>query len=423
MLPGSRAVLFTLATGDTVESAAWDKAQIVVQTLKSSVRKIVLEGGSDARYLPTGHLVYGLNGVLFAVPFDLRRLETTGGPVPIVEGIARGVTGAAQFAFSSTGSLIYAPGPVSSAGLGTFVLALIDRKGGVEPLKVPPAAYGFPRVSGDGKRIVYQIDDGKEASIWIYELSGTAAPRRLTLPGTGANRYPIWSSDGERIAFQSDREGGLGIFWQRADGNGAAERLTKPEKGVSHIPDSWSPDGQRFSFTVVKDNTSSVWIYSLRDQKATPFAEVPGSSVGRSVFSPDGRWLAYQVSDSRQLTRNFVQTYPPTATKYQLPQDQDDHHPLWSPDGKELFYSAGPGLFGSVSVRTQPSVSFGTPVRAPRVAFYMQAPPFVRTYDILPDGKHFIGVVPAGTQTGQTAAQIQVVLNWFEDVKQRAPVK
>ncbi len=115
MLPGGQAVLFTLATGDNVSTAAWDKAQIVVQTLKSGARKVVLEGGSDARYLPTGHLVYALNGVLFAVPFNLKRLETTGGPVGIVEGIARGGTGVAQFAFSSTGSLIYIPGPVSAS--------------------------------------------------------------------------------------------------------------------------------------------------------------------------------------------------------------------------------------------------------------------------------------------------------------------
>jgi Tol biopolymer transport system component len=103
-----------------------------------------------------------------------------------------------------------------------------------------------------GKRVAYQVDDGKESSIWIYELSGPSAPRRLTLPGTGANRYPVWSSDGKRVTFQSDREGDLGIFWQLADGSAAAERLTKPEKEIGHVPDSWSPDGQTLSFTEQK---------------------------------------------------------------------------------------------------------------------------------------------------------------------------
>ena len=86
MLPGGKAVLFTLAAGGSAGTAAWDKAQIIVQTLKSGSRKVVLEGGADARYLPTGHLVYALNGVLFALPFNLRRMEATGGPVGVVEG-------------------------------------------------------------------------------------------------------------------------------------------------------------------------------------------------------------------------------------------------------------------------------------------------------------------------------------------------
>jgi len=404
-------------------SPAWDKAQIVVQTLKSGARKVVLEGGGDARYLPTGHLVYVLSGVLFAVPFNVKRLETTGGPVGIVEGIARGGSGVAQLAFSSTGALIYIPGPVAFASLGQSFLGLVDRKGEVEPLKVPQATYAFPRISKDGKRVAYQVDDGKESSIWIYELSGATAPRRLTLAGTGANRDPIWSSDNERVAFQSDREGDLGIWWQRADGNGVAERLTKPHKGVTHIPDSWSPDRQVFSFTEETKGASSVWTYSLRDKKATVFAETPGSRLDRSVFSPDGHWVAYQL-DTQPNSRIYVRPFPATATVYVAPEDVDSHHPVWSPDGKELFYVAGAGLFGSVSVTTKPSVSFGAPVRAPKSGFTTAVPSSVRTYDILPDGKHFIGVVDTGqARSGPASApQIQVVLNWFEDVKQRAPV-
>jgi serine/threonine protein kinase len=310
-------------------------------------------------------------------------------------------------------------------------LALVDRKDDVAPLKnLPPGSYSVPRVSRDGKRVAYQIDDGKESSIWIYELSETGAPRRLTLPGTGNSRDPIWSPDGKRIAFRSDREGDAGIFWQLADGSAPAERVTKPEKGIAHIPDSWSPDGQTLSFTEEKRESSAVWTYSLREKKATLFAQAPGFLRGSSVFSPDGRWIAYQESNSaanrRELSsivgRVYVQPFP-SGTKYQAPQDQDTHHPLWSPDGKELFYAAGPSLLGSVSVSTQPSPSFGSPVRAPKVGFNTAAPGAVRPYDILPDGKHFIGVVNAGqTQTGGGPPQIQVVLNWFEDVKQRASV-
>ena len=426
ILPGGQAALFTLAAGTSSSGAAWDQAKIVAQNLKSGARKTIIDGGSDARYLAAGRLVYALNGVLFAQAFDPRRLETTGGPVSILEGVARGFYGAAQFAFSNTGSLIYVPGPASGAVLGHGTLGLVDRKGDAEPLKnIPPAAYNCPRVSRDGKRVAYQIDDPREPGIWIYELSGATAPRRLTLPGTGANRDPIWSQDGTRVAFQSDREGDLGIFWQLADGIGAAERLTKPGKGIADIPDSWSPDGQTFSFTEETSKAGAVWTYSMRDRKATVFAQAPGARFGRSVFSPDGRWIAYQDYTSTGNLSVYVQPFPPAATRYQVPQDSGIEDPLWSPDGKELFYSPGPGLLGSVSVDFKPSLSFGSPVRA-KAAFNTAPPTSVRPFDILPDGKHFIGVIQAGaghTSAGAAPSQIQVVLNWFEDVKQRVPVR
>jgi Tol biopolymer transport system component len=175
-----------------------------------------------------------------------------------------------------------------------------------------------------------------------------------------------------------------------------------------------------FSFTEDKNGTSAVWTYSLRDKKATLFAENQGARLDRSVFSPDGGWVAYQL-DAQPNSRIYVRPFPPTATAYVAPEDRDSHHPLWSPDGKELFYVPGGGQLGSVSVSTKPSVSFGSPVRAPRSGFNTSGPNSVRTYDILPNGK-FIGVVGAGQGTGPAAPQIQVVLNWFEDLKQRVPV-
>jgi Tol biopolymer transport system component len=429
MLPGGQAILYSVAAGESL-SGSWDRANVVVEILKSGVRKTLVENASGARYLPTGHLVYAVNGVLFAQPFDVRRLETTGGAVPVVEGVARTLYGGAQFDFSNTGALAYLPGPVSGLNAGHAILALVDRNGNAEPIKaVPPGAYGFPRVSRDGRRIAYQAADNQESGIWIYQLSAAAAPRRLTLPGTGANRFPIWSPDAKRVAFQSDREGDLGIFWQLADGSGAAERITKPGKGVADIPDSWSPDGQTISFTEKKSDGDAIWMYSLRDKKATVFAATPGLLLGGSVFSPDGHWVAYQESNppasrreiSSIIGRVYVQPFPPGAARYQAPQDADTHHPLWSPDGMELFYSAGPSLFGSMSITTKPSVNFGSPVRAPRAGFTTAAPGTARPYDILPDGKHFIGLIPATlAQSGGKAAQIQVVLNWFEEVKQRS---
>jgi Tol biopolymer transport system component len=413
VLPAGEHVLFTLATGQGPDR--WDNAKIMVQSTKTGERKTLIERGSDARYLPTGHIVYAFAGTLFAVPFDLRRLQVTGGPIPIVEGVRRATTtGTANFSFSDTGSLIYVPGPVSAGG-DQQLLALQDRKGSVEPLKIPARSYGFPRSSPDGKRVAFESEAGKEVNIWIYDFAGTIAPRQLTVGG--ANRYAVWSADGERVAFQSDREGDLGIFWQRADGAGTAERLTKPEQGVMHIPDSWAPDGQSFSFSAIKGNESAVWIFSLKDKKATIFAQTPSALVRWSAFSPDGRWLAYQSNETKR-NHIWVQPFPnTTGAKYPI---IDGGHPFWSPDGKELFYNSGPAQTSVVGITTRPSFAFGAAAMIPAGLLNRNPSNSPRYSDITRDGK-FIGVIAADqTQSGTPAApQIQVVLNWFEDLKQR----
>src|SRR5262249_39221837 len=159
---------------------------------------------------------------------------------------------------------VYIPGPVGPSS-SQLTLALIDRTGDIKPL-LPGGVYTSPRVSPDGKRVAFGTEREKEAIIWIYDLSGTSSMRRLTFGG--ANRYPVWSADGRYVSFQSDRDGDSGIFRQLADGTGSVERLTSAEKGMSHIPDSWSHDGQWLSFTVSKGTESSaVWLFSQQTKK------------------------------------------------------------------------------------------------------------------------------------------------------------
>jgi Tol biopolymer transport system component len=311
---------------------------------------------------------------------------------------------------------------------GQMSVGLFDRKGGSALLKIQPGTYQLPRMSPDGKRTAFGSDDGKEASIWIYELSGTSSMRRLTFEGQGHNRFPVWSADSQRVAFQSDREGDLGIFWQRADGAGTAERLTKADEGVSHIPESWAPDGERFLYNAGKGGATSLWVFSLKDRKAARFdaVESPARVLTGAVFSPDGRWVAYASQEGRASSAVYVQPFPSTGAKYQISKNADNgHHPMWSPDGAELLFNAGPGAWlNAVRITTQPSFTAGEAMLVPR-PFQGVTANFERPYDISRDGQHFLGLIDAAlTQSGAPAAQqIQVVINWFEELKARVPAR
>ena len=416
LLPGEKQLLFTLATGTTADR--WDKATVVVQSLSSGQRKTLIEGGSDARYLPSGHMVYAVAGSLFAVAFDVDRLEVRGAPVSVVEGVRRAdasSTGGAHYSVSGNGTLVYVAGPA----VPRRDIALTDRNGRSERLKLPPHLYEAPRVSPDGARIVVGTDDGSEAVIWTYRLSGATALQRVTFGGS--NRFPVWSADSQRVAFQSDREGDRGIFWQRVDGTGTAERLTTPEPDESHEPEAWSPTGDILLFSITKRADMALWTLSLKHRKVAPFGDVHSATRIGGVFSPDGRWVAYARSEGRKKTI-YVEPFPPTGVKHQLVAYGSElpNHPLWSADGKELFYNPGPGAFASVGISTRPTLAFGKPTVLRR-PFGGASTVTRRPYDIMPDGR-FVSAAEGSLADGRPAAgEIRVVLNWFEELKARVP--
>jgi serine/threonine-protein kinase len=336
-----------------------------------------------------------------------------------------GSTGTAQFAVSDTGSLIYVPGPITwNTAERPRVLAFLNRRGGFERVQVPSRSYAFPRVSPDGTRVAVSTEASTGSQIWILDLAGTGGQRQLTTEGT--NKYPVWSPDGQRVAFQSTREGDAAIFWQRADGAGVAERLTKPETAVAHIPDSWSPDGQQLAFTRLAEvRGGSLWLLLLKDKTTKAFAEKPSSRIGRAAFSPDGKWLAYQ-SDETGQNSIFVQPFPATGAKYLVTRGG---HPFWSPDGRELVINPAAGQISTVAITTQPSFSFGPPVSLPGgLAELASKDPSLepRMWDYTPDGKRIIGVADESTMVPPVFAgsnQIQVVVNWFSDLKRLAPTR
>ena len=418
MLPGNRAVLFTLAAGATSGAGTrqWDTARIVVQTLGSGERKTVVESGSHARYLSTGHIVYVLGGVLFAAPFDERRLQVSGRAVPVVDGIMRGVFGntAAQYSVSGSGSLVFVPGPVSmSAALREIVR--MNRKGGVEHVPLPPNVYSSLRVSPNGRELAFGTDDGKEAIVWVYDLSGTSAPRRLTFGG--GNRFPIWSGDGQRVVFQSDREVDPGLYWQRADGTGTAERLTTPDKGTAHIPESWSARA--------RDSRSVRWRARVcrcgrsRCRKRRRYRLATFGRRPRSIpsFRPMGDGWPTRCGPA--IWPTCMSSPPPPRAPSIRSRPRTDIIPSGCPTAR----GSRTELAG-----TSRSWSASTPSRVSRLALLTPViagglPTVVslgsRSYDITPDGAAFLTVTAAsGSQPGSVETrEIQIVLNWHRGAK------
>ena len=330
----------------------------------------------------------------------------TGGPIVVVEGIRRaGLTtvtpGTAQFAFSSTGTLVYLPGPVQLEASGTLDLALFDRKGVARPLNLPKKNYRSPRASPDGRFIVVDTEDEKESIIWIYELAGGRSIQRLTFGGK--NRHPVWSRDGRWILFQSDRDGDLGIYRQLADGSGPAERLTKPEPGVEHVPQSMSKGDTHLLFSTLQNKVWSLALVPLDTRRPVPFGDLRSTDLGEAAFSPDGRWVAYQArdvedgqaaapfsADYRATRQVFVVPFPATGAKYLV---AAGGHPYWSPKGDELMVNTGPGQNHRFSFSPAPRVAFGEPQPYSRVGRSEPNPAISRrTADSMPDGEHIIGV-------------------------------
>jgi serine/threonine-protein kinase len=425
VLPGGEWVLFTLTT--VMGVTRWDAAQIVVQSLESGERKILWEGGSDARYVPTGHLVYALEDVLFALPFDVDNLEVSGGPVPIVEGVRRvpdptTQTASANYVFSDRGTLVFLPG--TAAGVQMRVLALVDRNGRVERLNAPPKQYLSPSMSPDGQTLLVQSVEASGDVIWVYDLTGDTAIQQLTFEGN--NQRPVWTPDGQRITFGSDRDGTMSLYWMPADGSGVAERLTTAEEGTSHRMGSWSPDGELLVFNVIREllTDRDISMLSLEDRETQSLYDTPGTSYSGPQFSPNGEWLAYGAGPSAPAEDIYVEPFPPTGSRRRISQN-GGHYPLWSPEGSELFYR--PGLSSvptlrSVDIITEPAFAFSNEQTLPVEGFTVAGG--YRDYDMSPDGERLLMVFPVDRpDTGEPARpQINIVLNWFEELKERVPV-
>jgi len=430
MLPGGDRLLFTIATGTGADR--WDRAKIVVHSLSSRQRTVVMNGGTDARYVPTGHLVYGRSdttfgaSTVFAAPFDVRQMAVTGSALPVIDGVRTStsrLSGALQFAVSASGTLVYLSGSRVGPEYGRQQLVLADRSGRTVPLPVAASDSHALRVSPDGTRIAVEVGTATEVNIYVTDIATAAPLRRVTFGGR--NSAPVWSADSRQIAFQSDRDGDRAIFSQSADGSGAAARLTTPGEGESHTPESWSPDGRTLLFSVTTSSMVSLATLSMDNRLVRVFSDVTSVIPMNARFSPDGRWVAYARADRGMPSTIFVEPFPATGAKYQLAVQGAPsvaHKPVWSPNGRELLYVPRLGGFEAVSVTTRPAFAFGSAFPVPR-KFNPGSPAVRALYDITRDGR-FVGVVPVGDSGAiYSAPEIEVVLNWFEELRRLVPLK
>jgi Tol biopolymer transport system component len=431
-VPGGRAVLFTIAAAgqtNTSQVAVVDVATGHVKTLVS---------GSQAEFVNVaaqnvGYLTYATGTTLRAVRFDVVRLEVIGEPVTLVEHVMTKPAGAANYAVSLAGTLVYIPeGTVAQTRPASLVW--VDRNGREEPIKAPLRAYGTPRVSPDGARLAVEIyDQSSNADIWIWDFARETL-RRLTFDPSG-DGMSVWTPDGRQIFFESNRAGVVNVYRQAADGTGPVERFETSATG--QWPTSITPDGTCLAgFELVPGSPNDIVFFPLARSVTRPgstAARCAGpSSIDRIArsrvkgefahFSPNGHYIAYESSESGRK-EVYVRPFPHVDSGRWQVSTAGGTRAAWARNGRELFYLDLSNTLTSVQVSTSgPTFNFGSPSKV-FDAKYVESNPS-RHYDVSPDGQRFLMIKDsASTDPNATPVSMIVVLNWFEELKAAVRVR
>ena len=403
VLPGERAVVFTIATGQPRTTG-----QLAVVDLASGAVTSLGLAGVSARFVSTGHLVYATgDGSVEAVPFDATGRRVTGTPVPVLGSVAIKNPGAATFDLSDTGRLVYVEGGTGGARFErSFVW--VDREGGEELLAAPVGPYRHPRVSPDGIHMAVDLAD-EQSDIWIWDLVREMPLRRLTFD-SASDFLPHWMPNGERILFTSDRTGRPSVFARLADGAGDAVRLTEGPFGFLNAV---TPDGARI-LVRTGENGADLHAFPVDGKDAPEVLLNTGFDEQNATLSPDGRWMAYQSNESGR-DEIHVRPFPNvTAGHWQLT-NGGGTEPLWNTTRNELFYRDGPRLM-VVSVQFEPSFSHGPPAMLFEGSYVSGAQ---RSYDVSPNGQRLLMMKDMAQDGGQ---RISFVLNWDQELKERVPI-
>jgi len=414
MLAGGTDLLFVI-NPDSI--ASFDEARIAVETLGTKDSRRILDAqGSSPFYTPTGHLVFFSGGSLRAAPFDLKRRKMTGPAVPVVDGVSLAPhTGAVQAAISATGTLVYAP---VGDQLPRSSLVVVDANGHAQPVTdALPYLLRDMSLSADGQRVALRSAKAND-DIHVFDFP-RGSLTRFTYEG-GDEQSPVWTPDGTRMAYASQRGGTPTMYWKTADGNATPEKILTPQN--PQRPSSFSADGKVLAYTEVHPQTGlDIWTVRMdgSPRQPEPFLRT-ASQEDLPVFAPDGRWLAYRSNESGRM-EVYVAKFPGAAIKRQISVEGGDQ-PLWSPDGKQMFYINGNRIM-SVDLNTESGMNPTKPRTLFERTFSMSsgdAGVVGHIYAVFPDGKRFLFVENAARPE---VRELKVILNWFTELQRRVPTR
>jgi len=399
LLPGGKALLFTAWTGP-----GFDERHLQLQRLDTGERRVLVPGASGGRYVASGHLLYSRDDALMVVPFDLARLQVSGSAVPLAERALDDE--GPHFGVSESGILAYVP---VSARRFERRLVWVNAAGDVEPLPIPSRAFTDPSISPDGRSVAFTTLGAVE-TIGIYDFARHTLSA-LTATTAGSSQAAVWAPDGLRLAYRGTRAGFRNLFWKAVDGGGEEVRLTTSEN--LQTPTSWST-ANLLAFSDVSVTTGyDIWVMSVAGGQPQVVLQSKGNETN-PTFSRDGRWLAYTSSESG-TNEVYVRPFPGPGRRLQVSTD-GGFEPVWSRNGRELFYRRGNAMVAS-TITTEPVFAAGSP----RTLFrgtYIETDTGGAGYDVAPDGR-FLMVQPV--EAPQPATSINLVLNWFDELKRTAP--
>jgi Tol biopolymer transport system component/tRNA A-37 threonylcarbamoyl transferase component Bud32 len=411
VLPSEKAVLFTVGTLDSPDS--YERSNIEAVILATGERRVVLQGATMARYVPTGHLVFARGGGLNAVGFDPETLTTQGVPEPILQGVAGDeTTGATHFSIADDGTLAYVPGG-PAANLRRLFWA--DRSGNLQPINIPPAQYNDVRISPDGSRAVFLMGSSGSGDVWVYDFA-RATSTRLTF--NVANASPVWSADSKSIYYTEIRTTGNVSTLLRKPADGSREAETVASLKDSAYIKAIKSDGTLAIFDY-QMNTNSGDVVELPLEPNAQITRLLNTSFNEyaAALSADGRWLAYQSNESGR-PEIFVRDLSASGGRFPISTDGGEE-PRWSSDGRELYYRKS-GSFMSVAVEFGPTLHAGAPKELFKGVYDLRSNSGV-TYDV--DPKHSRFLMIRRSDDINAPSQARVVLNWFNELRRIAPMK